>query len=163
MHLCITQWVKVNYSIPTLCILEWNNRVIMGVYRPWDQSKCVPIQWEISLQCNDNSHWLGAHLDWSLPRYIHLIQYNMTWAKSDHTHFVYIIHVMIVMTGKCFPHYWHFVRGIYWLLVDFPHKEPVMQSFDISFGVSPNKLLNENWRERYMEKSWHYLNVIVMI
>ena len=104
MHLCITrpQWVKVNYSIPTLCILEWNNRVIMGVYRPWDQSKCVPIQWEILLQCNDNSHWLGAHLDWSLPRYImiHLIQYNTTWAKSDHTHFVYIIHVMMSWQGN---------------------------------------------------------------
>ena len=31
-----------------------------------DQSRYVPSQWETSLQCNDISHWLGEHLDWSL-------------------------------------------------------------------------------------------------
>ena len=34
-----------------------------------DQSKYTPRQWEMSLQCNDVFHWLGAYLDWSL---IHL-------------------------------------------------------------------------------------------
>ena len=31
-----------------------------------DQSRYAPSQWETSLQCNDVSHWLGAHLNWSL-------------------------------------------------------------------------------------------------
>ena len=31
-----------------------------------DQSRCVPSQWETLLHCNDISHWLGTHLDWSL-------------------------------------------------------------------------------------------------
>ena len=29
-------------------------------------SSYAPSQWEASLQCNDASHWPGAHLDWSL-------------------------------------------------------------------------------------------------
>ena len=31
-----------------------------------DQSRYAPSQWEMSLQCNDISHWLGEYLDWSL-------------------------------------------------------------------------------------------------
>ena len=31
-----------------------------------DQSMYAPSQWEMSLHCNDISHWLGAYLDWSL-------------------------------------------------------------------------------------------------
>ena len=31
-----------------------------------DQSRYAPNQWEMTLQCNDVSHWLGAYLDWSL-------------------------------------------------------------------------------------------------
>ena len=29
-------------------------------------SRYAPSQWEMSLQCNNISHWLGAYLDWSL-------------------------------------------------------------------------------------------------
>ena len=31
-----------------------------------DQSRYAPSQWEMSLPCNDVSHWLGAYLDGSL-------------------------------------------------------------------------------------------------
>ena len=31
-----------------------------------NQARYAPSQWEMSLQCNDISHWLGAYLDWSL-------------------------------------------------------------------------------------------------
>ena len=31
-----------------------------------DQSRYALSQWEMSLQCNDISHWLSAYLDWSL-------------------------------------------------------------------------------------------------
>ena len=34
-----------------------------------DQSWYAPSQWEMSLHCNDVSHWLGSHLDWSLTLY----------------------------------------------------------------------------------------------
>ena len=33
-----------------------------------DQSRYAPNQSEMSLQCNDISHWLGAFLDWSLEQ-----------------------------------------------------------------------------------------------
>ena len=33
-----------------------------------DQSRCAPSQWETSLQCNDGSYWLGAHLKWPLQQ-----------------------------------------------------------------------------------------------
>ena len=36
-----------------------------------------------------------------------------------------------VSIWKCFPHYWPFVREIHQSLVDFPHKGPVMWSFDV--------------------------------
>ena len=42
-----------------------------------DQSRYAPNQWETSLQCNDVSHWLGAHLDWSLVS-------NMAQTKVQH-------------------------------------------------------------------------------
>ena len=28
--------------------------------------RCTPSQWEPLLHCNDVSHWLGAHLDWTM-------------------------------------------------------------------------------------------------
>ena len=38
--------------------------ILQMVYR--DQSRYAPSQWEMSLHCNDISHWLGPYLDWSL-------------------------------------------------------------------------------------------------
>ena len=32
----------------------------------WDHSVYAPSQWEIALQCNAISHWLGAHTEWTL-------------------------------------------------------------------------------------------------
>ena len=58
-------------------IISWmlsltSRSVIACTWR--DQSSCAPSQWETSLQCNDVSHWLGAHLDWSL---------HMVWSKVN--------------------------------------------------------------------------------
>ena len=52
--------------------------------------------------------------------------------------FCYIIHDEVT-TWKQFLHYWPFFKS----RVDFPHKEPVMQRFDVSFVVRLNKLLNK--------------------
>ena len=43
------------------------------------------------------------------------------------------------MTWKCCPHYWPFVRGIHWLLVDSSHKRPAMQTFEVFYAISLNK------------------------
>ena len=48
------------------------------------------------------------------------------------------------MIWKSFPDNWTFVRRIHWLPVDILHIQPVMQSFDISFVVSLNKMLNNS-------------------
>ena len=41
------------------------------------------------------------------------------------------------MPWKWFLHHWPFVRGIHQLLVDSPHKGPVIQSIDVFFVVNP--------------------------
>ena len=47
---------------------------------PRDQSRYAPSQSETSLQCNDVSHWLGAHLDWSLCA---IIMWSTFFTKSS--------------------------------------------------------------------------------
>ena len=48
-----------------------------------------------------------------------------------------------IMKWKCFPQNWPFVRGSHQSPIDSFHKDPVMQSFDVSFAVSLNKLLDK--------------------
>ena len=52
---------------------------------------------------------------------------------------------------ESFPQYWLFVWGIHPWSVDSSHKGPVMRSFDVSFDVSLNKLLNKQSRCRCIE------------
>ena len=35
---------------------------------------------------------------------------------------------MVILAKYKFPHYWPFVRGVHWSLVDSPHKRPVMKN-----------------------------------
>ena len=51
------------------------------------------------------------------------------------------------MKWKCFPHYQPFVQGIHW---SFPSQRLVIWSFDVSFRVSLNKLLNK-WSNCYWD------------
>ena len=64
------------------------------------------------------------------------------------------------MTWKNFLHYWPFVWGIHWSL-DFPHKGLVIQSFDVSFVLSLNKLLNKQSGCCGFETPWHLYDVTV--
>ena len=50
-----------------------------------------------------------------------------------------------VMARKHCLYYWPFVRGIHQSLVDSPHKEPVLQSFDVSFFVSWTSCQTNSW------------------
>ena len=57
----------VIYGLPSSLYYHYRRdikRNILSYSR--DQSSCVPSQWEMLLQCNDISHWLGAHLHCSL-------------------------------------------------------------------------------------------------
>ena len=53
----------------------------------------------------------------------------------------------LVFTRKHFPHYWPFVMGIPWTLVDSHDKGPIMMSFNIFFVGAPTKLLKKQWFE----------------
>ena len=62
-------WANVGQSFgphvgPTLMrpIAAWD--VMLCV--PWCSSMYAPSQWEMALQCNAISHWLGAYTEWSL-------------------------------------------------------------------------------------------------
>ena len=56
---------------------------------PWsrEQFRCVASQWETSLHCNNISHWLGTHLDWSHDCRYHwpLLWYSgkLGWSMSS--------------------------------------------------------------------------------
>ena len=52
-----------------------------------DQSRYVPSQWEMSLDCNDVSHWLGTYLGWSLHRYAP-IQWELSLHCNDVSHWL---------------------------------------------------------------------------
>ena len=49
-------------------IIVLTSRISLGE----DQSRYLSSQWETLLHCNDVSHWLGAHLGWSLYFHNHL-------------------------------------------------------------------------------------------
>ena len=55
----------------------------------------VPSQWETSLQCNDVTHWLGAHLDGSLSWDYHDLTEIGTWISN------YIHYMLNVITHPC--------------------------------------------------------------
>ena len=38
----------------------------LGAYTEWSHSVYAPSQWETALQCNTVSHWLGPYTEWSL-------------------------------------------------------------------------------------------------
>ena len=42
-----------------------------------DQSRYVASQWDMSLQYNDISHWLGAYLDWSLRKHCNCVSISL--------------------------------------------------------------------------------------
>ena len=64
--------------------------------------------------------------------------------------------------GSYTMHYWHFVRRIYqW--IPFNHKGPVMQSFDFSFDVSLNKLLDKWLSYRWLKLPWCSCDMTVML
>ena len=67
-----------------------------------------------------------------------------------------VVHVG-VMTGKRFPHFWPFVREMQWWLVEGRGGGGVViPSFEVSFDVSVNKLLNNQSSCRWLETSWRY-------
>ena len=67
-----------------------------------------------------------------------------------------------VIKWKHFPCYWTFVRGIYWWLVDSPHKWPVTRSFDVFFDMRLNTRLSKQSRRRWFETPsrslWRHCN-----
>ena len=65
-HFRVQVWVTCHYGDqPIRCLTPTHK---WGPQHCWsrDQSSNAPSQWEMSLQCNDVSHWLGALLDWTL-------------------------------------------------------------------------------------------------
>ena len=58
------------------------------------------------------------------------------------------------MTRKFFPHYWSFVWGIHWSTEVSLHKEPVIQTFDVSFVVSLSRLFNKQLSCQWCEMPW---------
>ena len=58
------------------------------------------------------------------------------------------------ITQKHFLHNWLFVRGIQQSRVHYPQNGPAMPSFDMSFYVTPNTLLNELSSCQWFETLW---------
>ena len=69
--------------MPTMVILE-------TIVIKQDPSAYVPSQWEMALQCDAISHWLGAYTEWSLIKWNSTVQY-----VSRIMHIVYFLFVPI--------------------------------------------------------------------
>ena len=69
--------------------------------------------------------------------------------------------MMAYWRGKCFSHYWPFVKGIHRSPVDSPHKGPIMRGFGASFVVSVNMSVSKEFCCRF-KTHWHLCDVIVM-
>ena len=76
--------------------------------------------------------------------------------------------ILDVMIWKRCLHYQSFVRGIYWWLMDFSHKWPVIYSFDIFFAISQNKSLSKQsccwwFNSVLLWQHWKYHQLIIAI
>ena len=87
------------------------------------------------LQCISKGDTAVLHLtiDTRLQSMVCCTPYWIWW-KSFHDD---------VTIRKSFLHYWHFWSGIHQSVIHFHHKWPLMWSFDTSFVVSLNTLLNK--------------------
>ena len=87
-------------------------------------------QWETTLHCNVISHWLSSYPQWSLHWVCAKGMCCVLWLRKTCT----VLHEDIV-TWNHFPHYWPFVWGINWSLLEPPYKGTVMWSFGVFFVV----------------------------
>ena len=59
------------------------------------------------------------------------------------------VYIKVTITKRLHVRWWchdsETVSVFHCSLVNFPHKEPEMETFDVSFVVSVNKLLNKHW------------------
>ena len=66
------------------------------------------------------------------------------------------------MTWKCFPHYWPFILGICWLLMNSQCIRPIIHIFNSFFIVSLVKSLNKQsggqWNEKTLLLVYHHPN-----
>ena len=74
-------------------------------------------------------HWTLVKSSW---RFVSLV---IHWIKMKSSQRIIGCLNDYIMAWTDFVYYWPFVRGIHQLLVDSPHKGPVMQSFNIFFDI----------------------------
>ena len=108
----------------------------------WSKSEGIPLLWYqwLSarmqyLQCISNGDTAVLHLtiDTRWQSMVCCTPYWIWW-KPFHDD---------VTIWKSFLHYWLFWRGIHQSVIHFHHKWPLMWSFDTSFAISLNTLLNK--------------------
>ena len=68
----------------------------------------------------------------------------------------------VIMKWKRFLYYWPFVMGIHWSLMDYLHKETVMQTFDVSSMLARKQPFEQifEWPVMWnaMMLMWHHFN-----
>ena len=60
----MTKWVPIMAKLYEAIGRRWAMMSLWKCYSIWLPN--APSHWETSLQCNDDSHWLGTYIDWSL-------------------------------------------------------------------------------------------------
>ena len=119
--------------------------------------------------------WVPTWMEIMVSKYVCTVYPKIPFIqKKKPKWFKHILFKIDIIKWKRFPHYWSFLKGIHWSLVDPPYKEPVTRAIGVSFGVGLSKVLNKQsngcwlgtpwcslgkWHiPRIMERSTHYFN-----
>ena len=105
------------------------------------------------LQSEECQMEVGNYLDYHWSRF--LIYFIMTGLLRKITGWHHEMWTLSTLLALC--------EGNHWSLVDSLPKEPVMQSFDVSFDVSQHKCLNKQLQGRWIKMSWWSFDIVVMI
>ena len=100
-HILANQTIN-NYTPFTSRIYHMHIRLMFcASYSYRDQSVNAPCQWEMTLQCNAVSHWLGVYTEWSM----HLEQYDKVCSVIVLTIlFIYYVQKFVIITNFCTCH-----------------------------------------------------------
>ena len=150
-------------------------------HRYRDQSRYGPSQWEMSLQCSDICHWLGAHLDWSLQAScvmpginpssaelfwgkINMLLYSPPFSEVD------MAQVIAIHFQRCEPTYWYWFRKEMKKLKYYSHFHQHLFNEDDSSewsGFTSGPTIYNNIIHIFLQnnhnKLWRYLAFLVFV
>ena len=131
---------------------------IMHLYHCLGKVQCCCYEWAISWVSSVGlvaKLWTNCYL---LCKLFSKLDWKLPWDNTRDKLPKQTTHMKMSWVGKCFPHYWSFMREIHLFPYDFSKKAsiPELLCFLWSFVVCPNKLLNKQLSFRQCHDLSHH-------